>query len=116
MMRKIMVEETEMRTSSGEPHPAAGVADMIDFAYAQEYNKATDVFNDLIGQKMTAALDQEKVNVANQIFNDVEPEELDAEEAEDQEELQADNSTEGDDTAVEDDADTESDEEEVENA
>ena len=52
-----MVEETEMRTSSGEPHPAAGVADMIDFAYAQEYNKATDVFNDLIGQKMTAALD-----------------------------------------------------------
>ena len=39
---------------------------------------------------MSAALDQEKVNVANQIFNDVEPEELDAEEAEDQEELQAD--------------------------
>ena len=33
----------------------------------QEYNKATDVFNDLIGQKMTAALDQEKVNVANKI-------------------------------------------------
>jgi hypothetical protein len=111
-----MVEETEMRTSSGEPHPAPGVADMIDFAYAQEYNKATDVFNDLIGNKMSAALDQEKVAVANQIFNDVEPEELDAEEAEDQEELQADNSTEGDDTAVEDDADTESDEEEVENA
>ena len=111
-MRKIMVEETEMRTSSGEPHPAAGVADMIDFAYAQEYNKATDVFNDLIGQKMTAALDQEKVNVANQIFNDVEPEELDAEEAEDQEELQAAD----DDTALEDDADIESDEEEVENA
>ena len=115
-MRKIMAEETEMTTSSGQPHPAPGVADMIDFAYAQEYNKATDVFNDLIGNKMSAALDQEKVAVANQIFNDVEPEELDAEEAEDQEELQADNSTEGDDTAVEDDADTESDEEEVENA
>ena len=112
MMRKIMAEETEMRTSSGEPHPAPGVADMIDFAYAQEYNKATDVFNDLIGNKMSAALDQEKVNVANQIFNDVEPEELDAEEAEDQEELQAAD----DDTALEDDADIESDEEEVENA
>jgi hypothetical protein len=61
---------------------------------------------------MSAALDQEKVNVANQIFNDVEPEELDAEEAEDQEELQAAD----DDTALEDDADIESDEEEVENA
>jgi len=101
-----MAEETEMTTSSGQPHPAPGVADMIDFAYAQEYNKATDVFNDLIGTKMSAALDQEKVNVANQIFNDVEPEELDAEEAEDQEELQADD---------EDDENTESDEEEVEN-
>ena len=109
MMRKIMAEETEMTTSSGQPHPAPGVADMIDFAYSQEYNKATDVFNDLIGNKMSAALDQEKVNVANQIFNDVEPEELDAE---DQEELQAAD----DDTALEDDADIESDEEEVENA
>ena len=99
-----MVEETEMRTSSGEPHPAAGVADMIDFAYAQEYNKATDVFNDLIGQKMTAALDQEKVNVANKIFNDIEPEELDAE-------ANADETEEADtDDTVEDDADTEADE------
>ena len=46
-----MAEETEMTTSSGQPHPAPGVADMIDFAYAQEYNKATDVFNDLIELK-----------------------------------------------------------------
>ena len=105
MMRKIMVEETEMRTSSGEPHPAAGVADMIDFAHAQEYNKATEIFNDLIGQKMSAALDQEKVAVANKIFNDVEPEELDAEadETETAEEADADDT-------VEDDADTEADE------
>ena len=109
MMRKIMVEETEMRTSSGEPHPAAGVADMIDLAYAQEYNKATDVFNDLIGQKMTAALDQEKVNVANQRFNDVDAEELDAEEADDQEELRADDA-EDDADAIQDDTDIESDE------
>ena len=115
-MRKIMVEETEMRTSSGEPHPAAGVADMIDFAYAQEYNKATDVFNDLIGAKMSAALDQEKVAVANQIFNDVSPEELDDEEADDQEEIRADDS-EDDATSIEDDTDIESDEwQEDENA
>ena len=111
MRKKIMVEETEMRTSSGEPHPAAGVADMIDFAYAQEYNKATDVFNDLIGQKMTAALDQEKVNVANKIFNDVDAEELDAEEADDQEELRADDA-EDDADAIQDDTDIELDDEE----
>ena len=103
-MRKIMVEETEMKTSSGEPHPAAGVADMIDFAHAQEYNKATEIFNDLIGTKLTAALDQEKVAVANQIFNDVEPEELDAEDADETETAQA------TDAAVEDDEDPEADE------
>ena len=43
--------EEEMTTASGEPHPAAGVADMIDFAYAQDFNKATEIFNDLIGEK-----------------------------------------------------------------
>jgi len=110
MMRKIMVEETEMRTSSGEPHPAAGVADMIDFAHAQEYNKATEIFNELIGTKLSAALDQEKVAVANQIFNDVEPEELNAEEADEDEELEADDSTEDGEVSVEDDEDTESNE------
>ena len=103
-MRKIMAEETEMRTSSGEPHPAAGVADMIDFAYAQDYNKATDIFNDVISQKIAAALDQEKVAVADQIFNDEEPEELDAEDADETETAQA------TDAAVEDDEDPEADE------
>ena len=111
-MRKIMVEETEMRTSSGEPHPAAGVADMIDFAYAQDYNKATDIFNDVISQKMAAALGQEKVAVANQIFNDVEPEELDDEELSAEEELRQEDDIEADDdeVSVEDDEDIETDE------
>ena len=111
MMRKLMkLEDNEMRTSSGEPHPAAGVADMIDFAHAQEYNKATEIFNELIGTKLSAALDQEKVAVANQIFNDVEPEELNAEEADEDEELEADDSTEDGEVSVEDDEDTESNE------
>jgi hypothetical protein len=72
--------EEEMTTASGEPHPAAGVADMIDFAYAQDFNKANTIFNDLIGDKMTAALDQEKIAVADQMFNS--PEETDNEELE----------------------------------
>ena len=111
MMRKLMkLEDNEMRTSSGEPHPAAGVADMIDFAHSQEYNKATEIFNELIGTKLSAALDQEKVAVANQIFNNVEPEELDAEEAYEDEELEADDSTEDGEVSVEDDEDTESNE------
>ena len=80
MMRKIMAEEEQMTTASGDPHPAAGIADMIDLAYAQDFNKATEIFNDQIGQRMTAALDQEKIAIANQIFNDAE--EIDDEELE----------------------------------
>jgi len=80
-----------MRTSSGEPHPAAGVADMIDLAYAQDFVKANTIFNDMMGDKMSAALDQEKIAVADQIFNDQEEtndEELEAsDEAEDGEEV-----------------------------
>jgi hypothetical protein len=72
--------EEEMTTASGEPHPAAGVADMIDFAYAQDFNKATEIFNDLIGDKMSSALDQEKIAIADEIFND--QEEIDDEELE----------------------------------
>jgi len=75
-----MAEEEQMSTASGNPHPAAGIADMIDLAYAQDFNKATEIFNDQIGNRMTAALDQEKIAVAAQMFNS--PEETDNEELE----------------------------------
>jgi len=75
-----MAEEEQMTTASGDPHPAAGIADMIDLAYAQDFNKATEIFNDQIGQRMTAALDQEKIAIADKIFNDAE--EIDDEELE----------------------------------
>ena len=75
-----MAEEEQMSTVSGNPHPAAGIADMIDLAYAQDFNKATEIFNDQIGNRMTAALDQEKIAVAAQMFNS--PEEIDNEELE----------------------------------
>ena len=72
--------EEEMRTSSGEPHPAAGVADMIDLAYAQDFVKANTIFNDMMGSKIGSALDQEKIAIADQLFND--QEETDDEELE----------------------------------
>ena len=93
--------EEEMRTSSGEPHPAAGVADMIDLAYAQDFNKANTIFNDMMGDKISDALDQEKISLADQIFNDQEEtddEELEAgdeaDEAEDGEEVEYDEESE----------------------
>jgi len=90
-----------MRTSSGEPHPAAGVADMIDLAYAQDFNKANTIFNDMMGDKISDALDQEKISLADQIFNDQEEtddEELEAgdeaDEGEDGEEVEYDEDSE----------------------
>jgi hypothetical protein len=48
--------EEEMTTASGEPHPAAGVADMIDFAYAQDFNKATEEYINTIELKVIKGL------------------------------------------------------------
>ena len=75
-----MAEEEQMTTLSGDPHPAAAIADMIDFAYAQDFNKANTIFNDMMGDKISDALDQEKISLADQIFND--QEETDDEELE----------------------------------
>ena len=60
--------EEEMTTASGEPHPAAGIADMIDLAYAQDFTKANTIFNNEIDQRMASALDQAKIGIADQIF------------------------------------------------
>ena len=87
-----------MTTMSGEPHPAAGIADMIDLAYSQDFTKATEIFNDEIGQRMSAALDQAKIGIADQLFNDqeeIDDEELEAgDEAEDGEEVEYDEDSE----------------------
>ena len=58
------------------------IEDLIQSALAQNYTAATDIFNDTIGQKMQAALEQEKIGIADQIFNGAEPEEFTDEDAE----------------------------------
>tara|TARA_R110002096_G_scaffold426345_1_gene635971 strand:- start:1433 stop:1726 length:294 start_codon:yes stop_codon:yes gene_type:complete len=83
-----MAEEEQMTTMSGQPHPAAGIADMIDLAYSQDFTKATEIFNDEIGQRMTAALDQAKIGLANQMFNDQEEIDDEGDEAEETDEAE----------------------------
>ena len=51
--------------------------DLVDAMYTQNYTAATEIFNDMISQKMNDALEQEKVSVASQIFNGEEPEDDD---------------------------------------
>ena len=61
---------------------------MIDYAANADFNKANAIFNDMIAQKMDAAIDQERIAIAGKIFNDVDPEELEAETEADGEEIE----------------------------
>lgn len=51
--------------------------DMIQHAIDQDFNKANDLFNSMMTIKMSDLLDQEKVNLAGQIYNGEEPDEED---------------------------------------
>ena len=61
------------------------VEDLVQAAMDQNYTSATDIFSNLMGEKMAAALDQTKIALADQIFNgaeseeDIDDEELDLE-------------------------------------
>jgi len=87
------------------------VVQMIDLAASHQFNKATEIFNDLIGQKMNDRLEQEKIAMANQVFNGAIPED-EEEYDDDQGELDLDDEEEYDDDEEYDDE--EYDEEELE--
>lgn len=58
------------------------MADLVQHALDQDYNKANKVFGDVMGVRINDILDQEKVKLADQLYNGVEPSE--DEEAEDE--------------------------------
>ena len=58
------------------------MADLVQHALDQDYNKANKVFVDVMGVRINDILDQEKVKLADQLYNGVEPSE--DEEAEDE--------------------------------
>jgi len=78
------------------------IVQMIDLAATHQFNKATEIFNDLIGQKMNDRLEQEKIAMANQVFNGAIPED-EEEYDDDQRELDLDDEEEYDEEELEDD-------------
>ena len=80
--------------------------DMIQHALDKDYNKANQVFGELMTVKMSDLLDQEKIKLAGQIYNGDEPDD------EDQLELDLDNDQEEDMGETE-DSDIEEEEEEA---
>ena len=92
------------------------LADLVKSSLDQDYNKANEIFNDVMTVKLTDVLDQAKVKLAGQIYNgDPEDEEIEDEdlEVEDEESGDDDESIDDEDAEYEDETD-ESDIEETE--
>lgn len=56
-----------------------GVDDVLAAIQQKNLAQARNHFNDLMGVKVTDALEAEKVRIANTVFNDAEEEEVEAE-------------------------------------
>ncbi len=99
------------------------VKDLIQQALDQDFNQANKTFQDVITVKMTDVLDQEKIRLADAIYNGVEPDGIGNEDDfmgdEDGDQLELDLDTEDDDEAEaeevegEEDADTDDDDEDL---
>ena len=61
------VENTENETNP--------IQDLIKASLEKDYNNANKIFGEVMTIKMTDLLDQEKVRMADQVYNGVEPEE-----------------------------------------
>lgn len=46
------------------------INDLIQHAMDQDFNKASQVFGDLMGNKISDALEQEKASIASVLYND----------------------------------------------
>ena len=75
--------------------------DLVQYSLDQDFNNANKVFNDVISVKLNDVLDQEKIKLANQLYNGQPAEEDDTEGAEDQLELDLDNEEDGGDVSAE---------------
>ena len=68
----------------------AEINDLIDLAGQKDYAKADTVFNELMSDRLNTALDQEKIKLAAQIYNGIEPEELEQDEVDPEDQLTVD--------------------------
>lgn len=55
------------------------LSNMIDYITQSEFQKANDIFNDVLGQRVSDALDQEKVAVAQAMHSPEEEEDFEDE-------------------------------------
>ena len=84
-------QEKENQTVPAGVEIDVNIEDIINNVANQDFSKAQPTFAELMKQKVNDALEQEKIAVANQIFNSEEPEEAEEESEEDSDEASEDN-------------------------
>ena len=67
-----MSEEAEVMDKE---QPPVEIQNMIQHAMDQEYSQANNIFGDIMTMKLNDMLDQEKIRIADQIYNGVEDDE-----------------------------------------
>jgi len=78
------------------------IEDLVQHSLAQDFNKANQIFGNVMTTKLSDLMDQEKVKVAGQIYNDdpedpVEEDDVEEEEAEEETEEETEENTEEED-------------------
>ena len=86
-------------------------SELIQQALDKDYNKANEIFGELMSAKVNDLLDQEKIKLADQIYNGAEPDEeqleLDLEDEDEDTQAPEENSEMGDEGVSEPDSDAE---------
>ena len=100
------VENTEQEERLDDPNH---IQDLIKASLDKDYNHANKVFGEVMTIKMSDILDQEKVKMADQVYNGVEAEPEEDPELNDEEETEEDSESE----ETEEETEEESEEEEV---
>ncbi len=92
------------------PDDVDTIEDLVKYSLEKDYNKANEVFGNVMTVKMNDVLDQAKTKLAGQIYNDEDPDPEEPLEDEDFEE----NENEDEEDTESEDTESEDDEEEIE--
>jgi len=85
---------SEIDTDQEVEVAAVSIPDMIKAIEDGKFTDATAKFNSIVGDRLQDVLDQARIKLAGQIYNDEEPEEDTEEEPEDDEDFEDDDETE----------------------
>jgi len=105
------VENTEQEQRVDDPNY---IQDLIKASLDKDYNNANKIFGEVMTIKMTDLLDQEKVKLADQIYNGVPAEEEEEPEIDDEDNMEEVEGEEEDEVESEEAEEAEEDEEEAE--